>query len=146
MADKDCFWHQHQNIPPNVIGVLENDLMCGRVVYVPRPSANRFDNTIEWDMSCLPYGFPIAQYPLCTCVDNMHDVKLHLQLAINRYKTGSYTFTEPRVKIVQIQGQAAAPTSRIGCRPQTRSRKSADVLLIAGMQHVSVTYNNAEDD
>ena len=30
MADKGFFWHQHENIPPNVIGMFENDLMYGR--------------------------------------------------------------------------------------------------------------------
>ena len=31
MADKECFWRQHDNIPPNVIDIFENDLMYGRV-------------------------------------------------------------------------------------------------------------------
>ena len=92
MADKDCFWHQHENIPPNVIGAFENDIMYGRVVYVPRLIANKFEYTIEWDMPCLPDGFTIAWYTLCTSVANTHSPKIHLQLAINRAKTGNHTF------------------------------------------------------
>ena len=47
MSDKELFWHQHENIPPNVIGMFENDIMCGRVVYVTRPSANKFGFIIK---------------------------------------------------------------------------------------------------
>ena len=47
MADKELFWHKHENIPPNVIGMFENDIMCGRVVYVTRPSANKFGFIIK---------------------------------------------------------------------------------------------------
>ena len=47
---------------------------------------------------------------------------------------------------MQSQGQAAAPTPRRGHRPQTRSRQSSGVPLIAGMKPVRVPYNNAEDD
>ena len=93
MDDKELFWHQHENIPPNVIGIFENDLIYGRVFSVPRPSANKFDYTIQWDMLCLPYGFSIDQYPILTIVSNTHALKLHLQLDINRAKTGNYTFT-----------------------------------------------------
>ena len=27
IVDNELFWHQHENIPPNVIGVFENDIM-----------------------------------------------------------------------------------------------------------------------
>ena len=47
---------------------------------------------------------------------------------------------------MQSQGQEAAPTPRIGHRPQTISRQSSGVPLIAGMKPVIVPYNNAEDD
>ena len=71
-------------------------------------------------MSLLPDGFTISQYPLCTSVANIHALKLHLNLDKNIANTVNYTFTEPRAQIVQIQGKAAAPTTHIGCRPQTR--------------------------
>ena len=45
-----------------------------------------------------------------------------------------------------MQGQESAPTPCRGLFPQTRSRQSAGVPLISGMQHVRVPYNNAEDD
>ena len=35
MVDKELFWHHYKNIPPNVIGMFENDLMDGSVVSVP---------------------------------------------------------------------------------------------------------------
>ena len=91
MDDKEFFLHQHENILPNVIGVFENDIMYGSVVYVPQPSANNFDYTIVWSMSRLPDVFPIAWYPLCTSVANTYALKLYLQLAINISKIGNYT-------------------------------------------------------
>ena len=117
MADKELFWHKHENIPPNVIGMFENDLMYGSVVYVPRPSSNKFDYTIEWDMPRLSDVFPIAWYPICTNVSSTYALKLNLQLAINRSNTGNYTFIEPRSQIVQTQGQVAAPTPCICSSP-----------------------------
>ena len=67
--------------------------MYGCVVSDPRPRSNKFDFTIKWDMSRLPDGFPIAQYPLCASVSNTGALKLQLHLDINRAKTGKYTFT-----------------------------------------------------
>ena len=78
---------------PHVIGVFENDLMYGHVVSLTRPSANKFDYTIEWYMLRLPYVFTIAHYPLRNSVNNKNVLKLHLQIDINRAKTGNYTFT-----------------------------------------------------
>ena len=104
MTDKELFWHQHENITPNVIGMFENYLMYGSVVYVPRPSSNKFEYTIEWDMPRLPDIFIIVWYPLCTSVASTYALKLHLQLSINRYNTGNYTFIEPRPQTVQTQG------------------------------------------
>ena len=46
MADKEFFWHQYEIISTNVIGMFENDLICGSVVSFPRPSANKFDYTV----------------------------------------------------------------------------------------------------
>ena len=42
ISDKELLWHQHENIPPNVIGMFKNYLMYGDVVSVPHPSANKF--------------------------------------------------------------------------------------------------------
>ena len=75
MSDKECFWNQHDNIPPNVIGIFENDIMNGRVVSVPRPSEKQFDYTIEWDTSHLLDGFTIAKYHIFTSVANTHAQK-----------------------------------------------------------------------
>ena len=86
MADKECFCHQHENIPPNVMGMIENDIMYGGVVYVPRPSENKFDYIIEWNMPRLPVVFTIAWYHICTSVADTYVLKLHLQLTINRAK------------------------------------------------------------
>ena len=65
--------------------------MYGSVVYVTHPSANKFDYTIEWDMTRLPDVFNIYWYPLCTGVANTYALKLHLHLAIKISKTGKYT-------------------------------------------------------
>ena len=62
-------------------------------------------------MSCLSDRFTIDLNPLCISVANTHALELNLQLAIKRTNTGNYTFTEPRTKIVQSQGQALAPTT-----------------------------------
>ena len=86
-----------------MIGVFENDIMYGCVVSVPRPSANKFDYIIQWNVLCLPNGFPITHYPLCTSIDNTDAMKLRLQLAINRANMGNYMFTEPISQIVQSQ-------------------------------------------
>ena len=45
---------------------------------------------------------------------------------------------------MQRQGQVASPTPCRGHCPQTISRQTAGVLLIAGMQYLRVPYNNAE--
>ena len=58
MADK-IFWHHHENIPPNVIGMFENNIMYGNVVSVTRSSAKAFDYTLEWDMLRLSDEFTI---------------------------------------------------------------------------------------
>ena len=100
--------------------MFQNDLVYRCVVFVPRPGAERIYFMIKWYMSRLPDGFPIAQYPLCTSVDNTHALKLRLQMDINRAKTSNYTVTEPRAQRVQRQRQAAAATPHIGRRPQTR--------------------------
>ena len=91
MDDKDFFWNQKENKPPNVIGMFENYLVYGRVVSVPRPIVKKFDYTIEWDMTRLPDVFNIYWYPLCTGVANTYALKLYLQLAINISKIGNYT-------------------------------------------------------
>ena len=39
MADKDCFWYQHDNINLNAVGMFTNDIMYGRAVSLPHPSA-----------------------------------------------------------------------------------------------------------
>ena len=77
MSNKD-FWKQHENIPPNVIGMFENDLMYGRVVSVLRRSAKKFDFMIEWDMLRLIDIFHIAWYFFCTSVYNTHALKVHI--------------------------------------------------------------------
>ena len=126
--------------------------MYGRVVSMPRPSADKFKFTIECEMSHPTYGFTITQYQLFTSVANTHALTLHLQLVINPSNTGNYTFTEPRAQIVQIlrryqsQVQAAAATPCRGRCPQTIPRKSSGVPLITGIPPVRGPYNNAEDD
>ena len=92
MADKEFCWFQHENIPPNEIGMFENDLIYGCVVSVPRISANKFYLTINWYMSLLPDLFTISRYPLCTIVSNTHALKLYLHMAINRANKGNYNF------------------------------------------------------
>ena len=74
-----------------MIGVSENHIIYGSVVYVQCPSANKFDYTIVWAMSRLSDVFPISWYPLCTSVANTFALKLNLQLDINRSNTGKYT-------------------------------------------------------
>ena len=109
-----------------------------------RPSADKFEFTIECEMSHPTYGFTITQYQLFTSVANTHALTLHLQLVINPSNTGNYTFTEPRAQIVQIlrryqsQVQAAAATPCRGRCPQTIPRKSSGVPLITGMNPVRV--------
>ena len=113
---------------------------------MPLPSAKKFDYTIEWYMLRLTDGIPIAWYPLYTSVSNTNALKLHLNITINRAKTGNYTFIEPRAQKVQSQGQVSAPTPCRGRCTQTILRQSKGVTLIDGMQPVRVPYNNAEDD
>ena len=144
ISDKELLWHQHENIPSNVIGVFENDIMYGSAVYVPHPSAKTFDYTIMWYITLLPGGFPIAWYPLCTSVANTYSLQLHLYISINRSKTGNYNFIEPKSQIVQRQGQLSAPTPCRGFFPQTIPRQISGVTLISGMQPVRVPYINAE--
>ena len=79
-----------------MIGMFENYLVYGRVVSVPRPIVKKFDYTIEWDMSRLPDGFPIAQYHFFTSVVITNALKLHLQMDIKKASTCNDAFTEPR--------------------------------------------------
>ena len=72
--------------------MFENDIMYGCVVSLPSPSANKFYYMFEWDIYCLSYIFPIAQYYIYNSVFNTDALKLRLQLAINRSKIGKYTF------------------------------------------------------
>ena len=67
-------------------------------------------------------------------------------MAINRDKTGDYNFTELISQRVQRKGQVTEPTTCRGCHPYTRSRQSADITLISGIQPVRVPYNNVEYD
>ena len=53
-----------------MIVMFEDDILYGRGVSVPRPSPNRLDYTIEWDMSRLQDGFNIVQCLLCTSIVN----------------------------------------------------------------------------
>ena len=133
MADKELFWYHNENIPPNVIGMFENDLIYGRVFYVPRPNKNMFDFSIKWDMSRLPDLFPIAQCPLCSSIANTHAQKLHLHLDIDRANTDKYNFTYTRAQGVQRQVQSASPIPHRSLRTQTTLRQSLGVPLIAGM-------------
>ena len=94
-------------------------------------------------MSCLKYGFPIAQYPIFTSVASTHAMKLHLKLDINRAKTGNYNSIETIPQKVQMYGQASEPTTCRGCCLQTRLIKNAGVTLIKGMQPVRVPYSKA---
>ena len=70
--------HHHEHIHQNEIGVFESDIIYGSVVYVPHPSANQFDDTIEWDTSRLLDVFSITWYRLCTSVANTYALTLNL--------------------------------------------------------------------
>ena len=138
MDDKECLWNQHDNIPPNGIGIFENDQMYEQLFSMPNPSAKTFGYGIEWGMLRLTYGFPIAQYPLCRVVANIRTLILHPQMTIKIAKTDNYNSTEPRYQIVQIQGQSVEPKYCRGLLPKTSSRQSAGVPLISWMQPIRV--------